>query len=96
MMKERELRPKEEVKVPRFTKSGSNIVAAGAGVNGFNPGPAKVTNHPENFYKSNRLSSKAQMHDFRPMKKVKSEFGFLGHKMTTSSRQMRMNSQNPH
>lgn len=56
MMKERELRPREEPKLPRFTKSGSNIVAAGAKLN---VGPAKFDVHPENFYKSNRLSSKA-------------------------------------
>jgi hypothetical protein len=60
-------------------------MAAGTGINGY--GPAKVDSHPENFYKSNRLSSKAQMHDFRPAKNKKSEFGFLGHKMVpTSSR----------
>jgi hypothetical protein len=35
------------------------------------------------------------MHDFRPMKKQKSEFGFLSHKMTPDTREKRLNSQNP-
>ena len=99
MMKQRELQsiePKES-NIRKFTKSGNNITPAGVGRNYdtsiYQVGPSRLDSHPENFYKSNRLSSKAQMHDFRPQKVKKSEFsGMLAHKMTSSTRQKRLNS----
>ena len=47
----------------KFTKSGQNVIAIGARLGEI--GPSKLDSHPPNFYKSNRLNSKAGMHDFR-------------------------------
>lgn len=55
-------------------------------------GPQFQTHHPRSYYANNRLSKKAEMHDFRPeKKKQKSDYdGFLGHRMLNSTRQRKM------
>lgn len=64
-MKDRTLRPQISNKSyndDKFTKSGNNLIPSGMGLNKqsiYKPGPDQLDNHPDNFYKSNRLSSKA-------------------------------------
>mmetsp|Transcript_10294 Transcript_10294/g.15725 ORF Transcript_10294/g.15725 Transcript_10294/m.15725 type:complete len:223 (+) Transcript_10294:304-972(+) len=102
MLKAKTLRPeaKESRHDPMFSRGGQPKIPIG--VRGSAPGirdkelygfePKKIDKHPDSYYKNNRLSSKAEMHDFRPTKKAKSTYdGMLAHKMTaTSTRQRRL------
>ena len=60
-------------------------------------GPHKVDTHPSGFYQSNRLNSRAEMHDFRKSSKKPSSSNFLSHNMKPDSSKMKdMYQNNPY